>query len=256
MSYYPQPGDGISKPLIDSLPEESKSNDASQPQPQAAETTIKDRMSSFEKGTLRWTRAMFVVTAATGIFIGFQWHEMHDAGTQTDKIIAADQRIAKAMEDTVSNAIEISRNDQRAWVGISGIQLPQTSPKKAFVIQIPYSNSGRSLALDVRTRSFATSSDGEISPEAFIAAHKDEPFKEPVVVFPGIPSSNLSIAIPADQAASIIPALRSGAKRLYVLGEIRYKDVFNRPHHTTFCGEYSPKIPNNLVSCKEYNTAD
>src|ERR1700687_1351288 len=69
-----------------------------------AETDIKTRMSVFERSTLRWTRAMFVVTTATALFIAFQWREMHDAGTQTDKIISADERLAKAMENSVAQA--------------------------------------------------------------------------------------------------------------------------------------------------------
>src|SRR5216683_2612083 len=106
------------------------------------ETDIETRMSGFERATLRWTRAMFFVTTATALFIAFQWKEMHDAGTQTDRIIAADERIATAMESSVRKSeeiltasIETSRNDQRAWVGINGIQVVSLEAGKKIAIQ-------------------------------------------------------------------------------------------------------------------------
>src|SRR5260370_11928923 len=60
-------------------------------------TNVEQRMSSFERSTLRWTRAMFIVTAGTGLFICFQWLEMRSGGEQTERIIKADERLAKAM---------------------------------------------------------------------------------------------------------------------------------------------------------------
>jgi len=62
-----------------------------------------------------------LLTAVIAFWAGMTWWEMHGAGAQTDKIIAADERMATAMETTVNNAIETSRNDQRAWLGISSI---------------------------------------------------------------------------------------------------------------------------------------
>lgn len=197
-----------------------------------------------------------LLTAAIAFWGGMTWWEMHDAGKQTDRIIVADERIAKAMEDTLSQNIEIYRNDQRAWVGISGIQIPPLKPNEQITVQVPYINSGRSLALAVRTRSFATTSDVPIRPTEFITAHSSDPFRQPIVLFPGVPATSMSIVVPKDAATSLIGPVMAGYKHLYVLGEITYQDVFGRPHLTTFCGEYSPKTPSNLVACGEYNTAN
>jgi hypothetical protein len=96
----------------------------------------------------------------------------------------------------------------------------------------------------------------QFNPSDSISAHSNEPFQRPIVVFPGIPATSLSIVVPTANATAIVEAVKSGQKNFYVLGEIRYKDIFDRPHFTQFCGEYSVKTPGNLVSCKEYNTAD
>ena len=85
----------------------------------------------------KWTDKAIVLLTGGIVFLAFmQWWEMHDAGTQTDKIIAADERIAKAMEGALAQSIrsldasiEMSRNDQRAWVGISGISLLKSGRK-------------------------------------------------------------------------------------------------------------------------------
>jgi|SRR5882724_1452885 len=139
---------------------------------------------------------------------------------------------------------------------LAASQMSALKSNEQIAIQIPYINTGKSLALDVRTRSFAQVSDVPFSPSDFISAHHNEPFLQPTVMFPGIPSANMSIVVPVTDAAPIVEAIKTGGKHLYVFGEIRYKDIFNRPHFTTFCGEYSIKTPGNLVSCKEYNTAD
>lgn len=60
----------------------------------------------------KWTDVAIVVLTGGIVFLAFmQWREMNNSGTQTDKIIAADERLAKAnerfaksMEDTVTNS--------------------------------------------------------------------------------------------------------------------------------------------------------
>jgi hypothetical protein len=253
------PSDNTSQPISNGA-EDKKSNEmqhngrTQQQHPKARKTW--NWIAEKEKEANLADYLIVLLTAAIVFWAGMTWLEVHDAGHQTDKIVAADERMAKAMEDTVTNGIETSRNDQRAWVGINGILIQPLKKREQITIQIPYTNSGRSLALDVRTRSFATTSDTPIRPLDFIAIHKTDPFLQPTVLFPGIPSANMSIVVPPADAAPIAEAIKTGRTHLYVLGEISYRDIFNRLHSTTFCGEYSTKTQANLVSCSEYNTAD
>jgi hypothetical protein len=86
----------------------------SEPQPASeqeltkAETDIEKRMSAFERSSLRWNKAMFFVTVATALFIGFQWHEMHTSGFDTHELaVAAGKQAdaAKAQADQLTNLV-------------------------------------------------------------------------------------------------------------------------------------------------------
>lgn len=210
----------------------------------------------------KWTDiAIVILTVGIMLWAGLQWWEMHDAGKQTDKIIAADERLAKAMEDSVAQAkssldasIEISRNDERAWLGITRMEVRSLQPGR-IEVNIPLQNSGKTAAVDVRTRSFVHLSDAPVDVPAF-AASSHEPFKSRMTILPNITNANITIARPRPITEADITAIKNGGKFMYAFGEIRYKDVFEREHHTFFCGIYSPLTPNNLQYCNVYNGAD
>jgi hypothetical protein len=42
---------------------------------------------------------------------------------------------------------------------------------------------------------------------------------------------------------------------VYVFGEVRYKDIFGKPHTTKFCSYYEP-LANMFASCHQYNFAN
>jgi len=223
-----------------------------------AETDIESRMSSFERATLRWTRAMFFVTTATALFIGFQWREMHDAGTQTDKIIAADERLAKAMEDSVKKSgdalnasIEASRTDQRAWVGVKDRIINPPSAENDGSVLIEITNTGKAPALNVHISGIARREWGDSLTD--IKDAENYPIKDVGVIMPNQP-----FTIP-----SVFPHLtelgrqyaREGKIRMVSYGIIRYEDVFKRVHTTTLC-LYSNPTFNAVSPCSKYNNAN
>lgn len=67
-------------------------------------TEIKKEMSGFERATLRWTRASFIVVFATGLFIGLQWYEMRAGGEDTHTLAEAAKKQAEKSE-TISDSI-------------------------------------------------------------------------------------------------------------------------------------------------------
>lgn len=79
---------------------ESEVKDAipSKPATEADLEQVKKQMSGFERSTIRWTRASFVVILATGVFIGLQWHEMHTGGKDTSALAQAAQDQAAALK--------------------------------------------------------------------------------------------------------------------------------------------------------------
>ena len=210
-----------------------------------------------------WTDVAIVMLTCGIVFLAYMQHrDMTDAGTQTDKIIATDERLAKAMEDSVTQAkrgldasIDISRNDQRAWVGITGIFIRTFVAGQKSDFNIPLQNSGKTAAVEGRTRSFVHVSDAPIDVAAFVATRRD-PFQSRMTIFPNIADVNITLVSPLPWSDADVTAIKNGRKFLYVLGEIKYKDVFDRSHRTFFCGMYAMDTPNNMRFCEQYNGAD
>ncbi len=123
---------------------EPKDTIPSKPATEADLNKVEKRMSVFERSTLRWTRASFVIVLATAVFICLQWLEMRSGGKDThdlataadtqakkmadmssaaDKISQAaegmatqEQKIAKASQDSVLAVQRQMRQDQRPWI--------------------------------------------------------------------------------------------------------------------------------------------
>ena len=110
-------------------------------QPEAAEqfSNVEQRMSDFERSTLRLARYGLGITILTGMFIALQWYEMHSGAGDTHTLaesakatadsakkqaedataqltIAGQQ--ATAMQDQVDAIKRQMRQDQRAWISI------------------------------------------------------------------------------------------------------------------------------------------
>lgn len=71
----------------------------SKPATEADLDKVEERMSGFERSTLRWTRASFVVVLATGLFICLQWLEMRSGGKDTHDLAVAAGKQADRMQD-------------------------------------------------------------------------------------------------------------------------------------------------------------
>src|SRR6267154_1849565 len=221
------------------------------------ETAIEKRMSGFERSTLRWTRAMFFVTAATGLFISFQWLEMRSAGDQTERIIKADERLAAAMENSVNEAgkslsatIAQNRLDQRAWLGFEDVNVTG-GLGKPFHFAFKIKNSGKTPAYKVTLQYFIRNME------------RGQPLKFDYGGIPTIPSRGF---IPPNGTAFVdrtnatpdeaeMTRIRTEAKRVYLYGRTAYSDVFGRPHWTTFCTYLTPEA-NGMSYCSDYNSSD
>jgi hypothetical protein len=214
----------------------------------------------------KWTDVAIVILTVGIVYFAFvQSRDTKDASKQTDRIIRADERLAKAMENSVAEAkatldasVEISRDDQRAWVGATAIQIITLEPGKKILIRVPYVNSGRSAALNVRVRPTVSMSISPINVTE-VAAHLHQPFQPGIILFPNFPVAKIGFVSPQPVSEPDLAAIRAGRLLMYIYGEIRYTDIFNRPHDTRFCGRYSPKgtsEANNVESCNEYNTAN
>lgn len=174
-------------------------NPATQQQLKKTEEKIEERMSAFERSTIRLTKTAVGIAILTAVFVGFQGYEMYTGGvdthalagaakTQADrtknladrmkdqadgtKTIAdqavvqanANKKLADNAVDTLANTKQSFRNEQRAWVGVQG-----TADSKGFTetepwqITVVFFNSGRTPARNVQSSGMYTTSPAPLS---------------------------------------------------------------------------------------------
>jgi hypothetical protein len=261
-------------------------------------------MNAFERGTLRWTRATFIILAVTCLFIGFQWYEMNSGSVDTHTLAiaaksAADtarkalalsdqsaantlaemQKQSKAMQDaTASSNLQVRESKtairenskafmqgNRAYMTMENISL-MAIPKSPEVPRLPgrlreagpipivmatLLNSGNTPAQDAKTLIWFELKP-KIEPHPCQWSPGDGLTNSASVVSRGdhiYPSQTLMNG-PIGQ--NELPAL--GGERLFLVafGCVAYKDIFNKPHLTTFCAAWKPNL-DQMVGCSQYN---
>lgn len=157
---------------------------------------------AIEPNSVKWTDICIVILTV-GIVVAamMQWGEMHDAGTQTDKMISAAQKIEsdleaanaqnlEALRKTLSQSqaatnasnsqsqkvldatIEQARLDQRAWLTVE-------VGEKTGNFAVGIRNTGKTPAVNVtEVTAFSASSSGN-PPDVDLARNSSSPFPVP-----------------------------------------------------------------------------
>jgi len=107
------------------------------------EADIEERMSAFERSSLRWTRGMVVVTLATGIFIALQWWEIRTGSVDTHALAvaaksqsentAAQLPIFQTQVNTLQDAVQQMRQNERPWLSVD-LNLPTAGDGKTGIL--------------------------------------------------------------------------------------------------------------------------
>ncbi|HUE52115.1 MAG TPA: hypothetical protein VMO80_07245 [Terriglobales bacterium] len=209
-----------------------------------------------------WTdKAVVFLTFGIVLLAYMQWREMHDSGAQTDRIIAADERIATAMEGVVGQGkksldatIEQNRLDQRAWVGPTTVSTFELKADQSIpVIGVTFRNNGKTPALKFGSH------------VALNASKKGDPF-HPIYHHAGSRPSidvlqpNGELVLNTNPSSNKLTEqnirdIRNGDLLLYLFGKGNYDDIFGVTHHVTFCMYVSPDLKH-VQSCDTYNEAD
>jgi len=246
---------------------------------------VKEEMSGFERSTLLWSKVTCGVFAVTLLFIALQWiavrgqlgvmskqlDSMNDAGKQTDRIIAANERLAKAAEisngqgktalDTtiaenrkavgatlaqaktsMDASIKDSQRTLRPYVYVSGLSLIGTFAEGQRIVgQASLINGGRTPAvsaivcadLALRERAFVFGDD-------FPCPAPGNPPELPgsltsvTVIGPSNPpimTRTRGTTITPSIPGTLIETITSGAIRLYFYGEVTYTDLLTPTTH-------------------------
>jgi hypothetical protein len=182
-------------------------------------------------------------------------------GEQTEKIIAADERLAKAMEDSVKEAgdslrttQQSFRDDQRPWIAIwhAHMYFESQIPLGA---QLEIVNVGKTPALHVTKAASRFIWRPPILSGPTPKLINELAFQDAAPIPPqGKTAISMGDANQQQPLAVDWVSIKSGAQILYSFGEIRYEDTFGRKHSTKFCFYLTnPGTTNVVAFCKGYN---
>lgn len=178
---------------------------------------------------------------------------------------ARDQSIAAA-KNALNASIDISRNDQRAWVTADTILsdpsiLKEGVPANVF---ITFKNSGKSPALYLSVIGKVDPVGGASLPSFSYESETTKRFGvlgPNVACFTSFPVATMDPTTreKAPLTGMLFHRLVSGDVVWYFHGVARYRDIFGRPHWTTFC-YYMHDLPGPAAfgggrACENHNNA-
>lgn len=202
-----------------------------------------------------WTDAAIVLLTCGIVLLAFmQWLEMHEGGKQTDRIIAADERIASAMEGSLTqakNSFDAANRQailsQRAWVSF-GIRIQNPDPKATTPPEEPLK---AGTVIDIRTTIKNTGRTPAINVKGILErtpvdCAKDGTYPYPALRFALQPHENLNpdgelygdMLLPFTEMDK--KRIDSGKVRVYFVGRIEYDDVFGGHHWRNTCAYLLP----------------
>jgi|SRR5580704_2059424 hypothetical protein len=162
----------------------------------------------------------------------------------------------RRLADATQGSVDITRNDQRAWVGVVNVPVTPELPIKpgsTYVAQPFIQNTGRTPAVGVTFRFAQESRLGNLQPTF---EYFDRPEGHAAVIMPGqvVSLGTLPLYGGGPFTDAQVNSIILGEGHLYLFGLIHYSDIFKVKHTTQFCYQYSPAGA--LMTCESHNDAD
>jgi hypothetical protein len=174
---------------------------------------------------------------------------------------------AKQSKAALDASIQSARLDQRAWVGISQISGPSFTDAKGAqvyiregvndrVVSATVANSGKTPALKFQSR---TAMRGQPANSIFVPGYQVELGSGSGASFTVIQPGGRAV-LPSGRAMAPMPkagidGIVNGAITIYFYGELKYEDVYGKPHATHFCMKLEPTLVD-FRDCPAYNDAN
>ena len=173
----------------------------------------------------------------TGALVAFG--TLFYAGAAVVQIWILEESVQQS-RDALNASIEMSHNDQRAWIAIESMAITLLEAGQPLKTEIKIINTGKTIALDLDHPGRVQTNVGRLDVEAFIRSNSlvSEAAKG-VVLF-----QNIDATIPAQTSVPLsaeqVQAIKEGRMFVYLFGDIHYKDIFDKAHTTQYCGIYVP----------------
>lgn len=152
---------------------------------------------------------------------------------------------------SIRNDAEATRIQQRAWVGVSQVELDREPVDgETIAVRVTVVNEGASPATDVISKS--NLSILAAPPYDNWDLLKDAPRS---LILPDAAGAGVNKSLVVSPGTTA--AYRAGHLRIWVTGRINYSDAFGKPHWTTFCFSHAPNQNLQLFSmCETGNEMD
>ena len=148
-----------------------------------------------------------------------------------------------------------TRLDQRAWVGIVGIDATPPSLNQPFAVTVQAKNTGKTPAKKVRSSVyFQDLNAGEMPDFSRDGFSYPSGARSVTLVPPNAPYVTRTDIFDAITQAQL-DDWKSRKKIFWVAGKIFYEDIFDCKHWTTFCFYLHPSLQG-YSSHEEHNDAD
>ena len=199
-----------------------------------------------------------------------QTKKMGESLDKTDRLIRATGDLAKEAKrsaDAAHDAVGIAKQSlvlsersieiqERPWVGIATLEI-NTAPLEngePMTGTLTFSNSGKSPAFDVELSSACSYDNQPIIHQSFALLT----VSSKSTLMPGTAKGTTDWSCNLHLNPAMYALVRQGIKKVYVFGQILYKDAIGPTGHihvTHFCGFWAP--PKNAFSdCPAYNSSD
>jgi hypothetical protein len=200
-----------------------------------------------------FTKVLAFIGLLSALVSGLQWREMNSSGTQADKLIEANGRLAAAAQQSADISDKNLVATQRAWVGSIDANIASGSIGTSIKGTVLYVNSGREPArfqADVSEFVYRRNdwADGRV---ATIDFFKDEclskesivgqRFAWPTTGFTSYSAHAPNVSIPQIGIATWSDDIINGEAIMTLQGCFIY-EAFGNVHHTAFCYFYDSKI--------------
>ncbi len=195
---------GVSLP---SPPEVGKSDPVNptdaEPATAAQLTKVEEKMSGFERASLRWNKAASLLSLFVAIFVFGQWYEIRQT-----------LRISERPYVTVENA---------------RFEPPLEQSYSPATLMFDFHNTGRTPALQ-----------GTYEVEGLIDGEKGGQNPSPFPAEVAIPSDRVITVVMkmTFSKSGMLEGVEDGTKPITIKGSVKYLDIFKEWHRTQFCMVY------------------
>lgn len=194
---------------------------------------VEERMSAFERSTIRWTRAAVIISTVAALFVCLQWHEMRLSSADTHDLAVA----AKTLSQTASESTRIAGESLRVESAIvKGGNAARCVPHVEMtrdVLNLAFSNNGK-----VSAKNFCSTfliSRNELPDNRVIGQSHSFDFCTDQIVSGESVGRNFPIdGLTRKQYAKVT----QGQETVVISGKFQYENGFGEVIHEPFCLSY------------------